>query len=179
MKEEKKDLSSLVMMRERKKGVREVVQKCMRVAKRGSVANQTSVSSPFPELVLLCLKAVEDSTKSEEIYSQITRFDKIGNNKNNHDNSSSNYNNYHNDHHDNFEDVSRNQKENDVHNENESVQVSRNNGEKNGHHAKDRDEQILQERNRRSWLAQKLLEHPATYIAVLEILGSLWQSSFE
>lgn len=176
-------------MRERKKGVREVVQKCMLVANREFTAKQRSESLSFSELVLLCLQAVEDSMKSEENYNQIIEHDESYDNDNNHDknddnndnfednnNSNDTYknnkNNDNNDDHGNSAAVSRNQ------NKSESSYLNKNNKVRDEYHIKERDEQICREKNRRAKLAQKLLEHPATYLAILDILGDVRTASY-
>lgn len=189
--EEKKDLSSLVRMRERKKGVREVVQKCMLVARRESTAKQRSESMSFSELVSLCLQSVEDSIKSKVNYNQIVKLDKsydndtdYGNNYNKNNDNNDNYENNNNgndnhhknknnlnndDNHGNITAVSR------IKNKNESSYLNRNNEGRgrDEYHIKECDDQICNEKKRRAKLVQKLLEHPATYVAVLDILGNV------
>ena len=178
------------MMRERKKGVRTVVQKCMLAAERGVITKQSSESISLSQLVLLCLESLEDSMKSEENYSQTMRLEKSNedgsNNKSNHDN-------YRDDNHDNgdnngnngygnynHEDISSNQSGlNYIENNSKSKYTYPDNNDHNyddndkkkEYHTTTREEQLCNEGNRRARLAEKLLEHPETYLAVLDILG--------
>jgi hypothetical protein len=182
-KEEKKDLSYLVMMRERKKGVRTVFQKCMLVAERGAITKQSPESISLSQLVLLCLQSLEDSMKSGEDYSQIMRLEKSNEDStsdmNNDDDyrDDNHYNGYHN-----HEDISSNQSGlNRI--ENNSKNINRyhdnydhnndDNDEKKENLTTAGEEQLCNEGNRRARLAEKLLEHPETYLAVLDILGNV------
>lgn len=174
------------MMRERKKGVRKVVQKCMLAAEGGVITTQSSESVSLSQLVLLCLQSLEDSIKSDENYSQTMRLEKSNkngsNNKNNHDN----HDNYRDDNHDNgdnngyydHEDISSNQSGLN-HMENSSKNINRyhdnydDNDKKKEYHTTAREQQLCDERNHIARLAEKLLEHPETYLAVLDILGNV------
>ena len=182
------------MMRERKKGVRTVVQKCMLAAERGSISRQSSESVSLSQLVLLCLQSLEDSMKSEENYAQIMRHEESkkdsANNKNDHDdycnNNTDDNDDDKSDNH-NYEDVSYNQnKSNDmvsesinIHTNNDNYADSYNydNNEKKEYHTTAMEEQLCDERNRRARLAENLLEHPETYLAVLDILGNVRYST--
>ena len=105
------------MMRERKKGVREVVQKCMLVAKRESTAKHRSESLSLPELVLLCLQAVEEIMKKEEKFKQIVKLNKNYDNDNNYrssyDKNEDNNDNFEDNNNSNSNDTYKNNKSND------------------------------------------------------------------
>lgn len=178
------------MMRERKKGVREVVQKCMLVAKRESTAKHRSESLSLPELVLLCLQAVEENMKNEEKFRQIVKlnknYDNDNNYRSNYDKNEDNNDNFEDNNNSNSNDTYKSNKSNDDNddygnivavsrnqNKNESSFLNRNSEGKDKYHIKEREEQICGEKHRRAKLAQKLLEHPATYLAVLDILGNV------
>ena len=170
------------MMRERRKGVREVIHKCMLVVKRGPVAKQTSDSGSFPELVLSCLQSVEDSIKSEDNFNQIMKHDNSNTNTDNDDNDNGNNddnekNHDNDDYHHTFEDINQNlnKKNNLYENGSNYVNNMRNNNNRNKYDTIDRDKQIKDERNCRGLLVHQLLAHPATYQAVLDILGNVRQ----
>lgn len=179
------------MMRERRKGVRAVVQKCLIAAERRSITTQSSLSLSLSQLVLLCLQSVEDSTKSEESYGQIIGLEESNkdstNDRNNHDDycdDNDNDDNHMDDH--NHEGVRGNQSKSNYM-KNESINIHRyndnyddnddnnavSNNEKKEYRTTAREEQLCQERIRRARLAVKLLEHPETYLAVLDILGNV------
>jgi hypothetical protein len=176
------------MMRERKKGVRIVVQKCMLAAERDVNTKQSSESISLSQLVLLGLQSLEDSMKSDENYSQIMRLERSNkdgsNNKNNHDDNHDNHDNGDNNGNNGYynQDINSNQiglnrTENNGNNINRYHdnydQDYDDNDKKKEYHTTAREEQLCNEGNRRARLAEKLLEHPETYLAVLDILGNV------
>ena len=65
-KTEKNTISTLVTMRERKKGVREVLEKCLTYAQNHPVSDQNNGFNSLSELVLVCLECSEESNRNKE-----------------------------------------------------------------------------------------------------------------
>ena len=65
-KTEKNTISTLVTMRERKKGVREVIEKCLTYAQNHQASEQNSGFNSLSELVLVCLECTEESNRNKE-----------------------------------------------------------------------------------------------------------------
>ena len=65
-KSEKNTISTLVTMRERKKGVREVIEKCLTYAQNHPVSDQNNGFNSLSELVLVCLECSEESNRNKE-----------------------------------------------------------------------------------------------------------------
>lgn len=145
---EKNIISSLVTLRERKKGMRETVERCLRVCERGDTGDQQNGTSSLSELVFVCLESIEENRT--EVEQRRTRTQNL---KVQSDDSASN----------NGSDAgSTNQSSGNDHSKRSGTPDI---GKERGLESDER------EREHRAWLSSQLMAHPETFLAILDILG--------
>ena len=163
-KHERNVIASLITLRARKKGMKEILEKSLKYCERfqNSSSSQKNGFKSLSELVLACLESVEDNISKKFVDNNYNN-----NNNNNSDNNDDNDNNHSNNYSNNDNDKTRRYNNN---NNRENLETKYNNN-KNNHFDEISDQRHIDETNQRAWLGSLLISYPETFSAIIDILG--------
>ena len=188
--------ASLVMLRSKKKGMKDIIEKCLKYCERvNSSSSQNNGFKSLSELVLTCLEFIEDSISNRIDEENNAKYyhRKSNNNDTGIDNNdtNNNYNNSNNNNNNNYN-TSNNNNDNNENNNNNSNNNYNNYNDNNNNNCNqiENQEKDDMEKNRnlddynsynrhrdeteqRAKLGSLLMSHPETFLAILDLLGSL------
>ena len=184
-KQERNVIASLITLRSRKKGMKEILEKCLKYCERlqNSSSSQKNGFKSLSELVLACLESVEDNISKKFVDNNNNSNNNNDSNKNNNntdnnhnnddDNNNNDSNNNDNNNSNNYSnnDKTRRYNNNNNNNNRENLEIKNNNNDKNNNFDEISDQRHMEETNQRAWLGSLLISHPETFLAIIDILG--------